>query len=575
MRLRELTLVDGLPGVALTGDREEIENLAELIREEVVVVVLPADKALDSAGMRELVRRLGAGVLEQALRKHGEAGGSPAGPSPASPPSGDVVITNEQYDAAPGYYSGLASTERRVIVRDHDGRTRMVLGGSLNVPTAPNPDHVAQALAAMLSDQVEQLAGGVVAQVRALLSDRRCRECGCIERTGQPCWWVEEDLCSACCDRDDAGISAADAIQQVIDETGRPASADQQREAIRQAIHYLEMSWTLTEDARAECLACGGTSKERCCAECDAVVEVRMTSEGVECSGCHRTDTLAPATGPIHLKGCRLQLAIAGIDWMRSNQESLERYCVKEGHRAIATDHMLSMANQWIARLLKQREALKAAVRRVALREVLTKALVNHTRARAFLDAADRIRDRANNRRRLADGRNLVHEVAVCPCCQSEEVRFHVRCLSCKSDEVHDRWVARQAPDAQHELAGELEVEADELCQLAAQQRASQGALEIARERRRQIEEEGYTAERDDGYTESELEVAAACYAVVGTGTKVYCCDGTDAWPWGPDADNRAAMSRRRRLVIAGALIAAAIDRIDRATVKYSGEVSD
>jgi len=35
---------------------------------------------------------------------------------------------------------------------------------------------------------------------------RRCRICGCtdddcsvcIEKTGEPCHWVEEDLCSAC-----------------------------------------------------------------------------------------------------------------------------------------------------------------------------------------------------------------------------------------------------------------------------------------------------------------------------------------------------------------------------------------
>lgn len=35
---------------------------------------------------------------------------------------------------------------------------------------------------------------------------RRCRVCGCteedcsgcIERTGQPCHWIEDDLCSAC-----------------------------------------------------------------------------------------------------------------------------------------------------------------------------------------------------------------------------------------------------------------------------------------------------------------------------------------------------------------------------------------
>ena len=25
-----------------------------------------------------------------------------------------------------------------------------------------------------------------------------CRDCGCIERTGEPCFWIEDDLCSAC-----------------------------------------------------------------------------------------------------------------------------------------------------------------------------------------------------------------------------------------------------------------------------------------------------------------------------------------------------------------------------------------
>ena len=36
-----------------------------------------------------------------------------------------------------------------------------------------------------------------------------CRRCGCsdldcsecVERTGEPCWWVEADLCSACATR--------------------------------------------------------------------------------------------------------------------------------------------------------------------------------------------------------------------------------------------------------------------------------------------------------------------------------------------------------------------------------------
>lgn len=39
-------------------------------------------------------------------------------------------------------------------------------------------------------------------------SIRKCMVCGCtdedcsgcIERTGQPCYWVSENLCSACCD---------------------------------------------------------------------------------------------------------------------------------------------------------------------------------------------------------------------------------------------------------------------------------------------------------------------------------------------------------------------------------------
>lgn len=39
-----------------------------------------------------------------------------------------------------------------------------------------------------------------------LFDERRCRVCGCtdldcrgcIQRTGEPCWWIEEDLCSAC-----------------------------------------------------------------------------------------------------------------------------------------------------------------------------------------------------------------------------------------------------------------------------------------------------------------------------------------------------------------------------------------
>lgn len=40
------------------------------------------------------------------------------------------------------------------------------------------------------------------------MEDKVCKVCGCtdyhcgacIENTGVPCWWVQEDLCSACAD---------------------------------------------------------------------------------------------------------------------------------------------------------------------------------------------------------------------------------------------------------------------------------------------------------------------------------------------------------------------------------------
>jgi hypothetical protein len=43
---------------------------------------------------------------------------------------------------------------------------------------------------------------------------RRCRVCGCtdddchqcIEKTGEPCHWVGEDLCSACADETDGDL---------------------------------------------------------------------------------------------------------------------------------------------------------------------------------------------------------------------------------------------------------------------------------------------------------------------------------------------------------------------------------
>ena len=88
----------------------------------------------------------------------------------------------------------------------------------------------------------------------------------------------------------------------------------------------------------------------------------------------------------------------------------------------------------------------------------------------------------------------------------------------------------------------------------------SQAVLDVAAERRRQIEAEGWTPEHDDEHSVGELAKAAACYALVSAG---FNPDATiNVWPW-----HRLwwkPSDKRRNLVKAGALILAEIERLDR-----------
>jgi hypothetical protein len=111
------------------------------------------------------------------------------------------------------------------------------------------------------------------------------------------------------------------------------------------------------------------------------------------------------------------------------------------------------------------------------------------------------------------------------------------------------------------------------------------GAELITDERQRQIEKEGWSAEHDEQHTKGELALAASLYATPiplfairkrSSGIETY-----DPWPWHntenydryndggvnievPAWDKRKKHSKLRRLVIAGALIAAEIDRLQR-----------
>src|SRR5437870_10325274 len=88
----------------------------------------------------------------------------------------------------------------------------------------------------------------------------------------------------------------------------------------------------------------------------------------------------------------------------------------------------------------------------------------------------------------------------------------------------------------------------------------------IAEERARQIADEGWTPKHDDEHCNGELAEAAACYAFessrhahMGRPTRHPPPD----WPW--DDEWWKPKDQIRDLVRAGALIAAEIDRLQRA----------
>lgn len=108
---------------------------------------------------------------------------------------------------------------------------------------------------------------------------------------------------------------------------------------------------------------------------------------------------------------------------------------------------------------------------------------------------------------------------------------------------------------------------------------------EIELERIRQVQKEGWTEAHDDEHDSGEMAMAAACYAdprnlLVWQEAESFAFSGNDggrgdrqllkagyytAWPWSDEWDKREKHDQRRRLIIAGALIVAEIERLDRA----------
>ncbi len=109
---------------------------------------------------------------------------------------------------------------------------------------------------------------------------------------------------------------------------------------------------------------------------------------------------------------------------------------------------------------------------------------------------------------------------------------------------------------------------------------AKSGAKLIAAERTRQVEVEGWTAEHDAEHDPEELARAAACYALPTwwrdpiKATEPQC--PPTLWPgearYCKPAKCPSRLDRVRDLVKAGALIAAAIDAIQRSESAASGK---
>ncbi len=123
---------------------------------------------------------------------------------------------------------------------------------------------------------------------------------------------------------------------------------------------------------------------------------------------------------------------------------------------------------------------------------------------------------------------------------------------------------------------------------------------EIASERRRQIEKEGWAPEHDDGHRKGELALAAALYATpiplfavqvqkppLSAAGHEGAVSWMDPWPFKrwrhvrhdldvqvKDGDKRATTEPRRALIKAAALIVAEIERLDRAALKEQSHAS-
>ncbi|MCB0173313.1 MAG: hypothetical protein KDJ97_22510 [Anaerolineae bacterium] len=111
-------------------------------------------------------------------------------------------------------------------------------------------------------------------------------------------------------------------------------------------------------------------------------------------------------------------------------------------------------------------------------------------------------------------------------------------------------------------------MENEEKIQIEVYSEHNRGVELIAAERQRQIDKEGYTALHDDYWQDEELAMAAVFYAAPEKYGEMLAF-----WPWVDRYNKKRKHNRLRQLAIAGALIAAEIDRLQRQTVTDEDQI--
>lgn len=161
------------------------------------------------------------------------------------------------------------------------------------------------------------------------------------------------------------------------------------------------------------------------------------------------------------------------------------------------------------------------------------------------------------------DFNSAVPSAPECECVKKAWAAFH-----------HEEITGAQIPNQWDYCYAELKHSIEALGTPQGSDSQQDGCELIRLERRRQIEVEKWHEDHDDNeHADGQLAVAAACYTVAQSNKVVIGPNGKDAWPWEYKFDKRDRHHYKKCLVIAGALIAAELDRWNRLCQKRSDEM--